>query len=269
MDPQRWYLPPTARLRPYIDRYWGWEGELKLPPRLPPGIGAECFFHYGTPFQLNGKDAPQAVLLCLRTRAISVEENGALGFVAVRFRGGCLRHFCAQPLAQLHDQEWPAHTIWGDCAERLTDVLRLADGPATRAAALDQFFLARLGQHEDRPGLPLDALLDQLYYAPGTAIDTLAKQSGWTRRHFQRKFTDAYGLGPKQFARIARFSHTMRVMALEPDMVALDAALRMGYFDQAHFIRETRALTGTTPQTMIKGMREKSHFYNPPSRPLA
>ncbi len=209
------------------------------------------------------------MLLCIRTHAVAIEENGALGFVAVRFRGGSLRHFCAQPLAHLHDQELPVQALWGGDAERLSDQLRMADGPATRAAALDQFFLARLGEYERRSERGLDAQLDKLYYAPGMSIDTLAEHSGWTRRHFQRKFTDAFGLGPKQFARIARLSHTMRLLALEPNVTALDAALRIGYFDQAHFIHETRALTGVTPQTIITGMREKSHFYNPPSRPIA
>jgi AraC-like DNA-binding protein len=265
---QRWHLRPTAQLRPFIDRYWGWEGHQALPPRLPPGTGSECIFHYGSPFLLNGKEAPRGVLLCVRTRAISLEENGSLGFVAVRFRGGSLRHFCAPSLAHLHDQEWPAQAIWGGHSERLSDRLLLADNPAARATLLDQFFLARLGQHEDRSGRWLDTLLDKLYYSPGTSINALADESGWTRRHFQRTFTDTYGLGPKQFARIARLSHTMRMLALVSQMPALDAALSMGYFDQSHFIRETRALTDHTPQAIITAMREKSHFYNPPSRPI-
>ncbi|WP_426170851.1 helix-turn-helix domain-containing protein [Pseudoduganella sp. R-31] len=266
---QCWHLRPTAQLRPFIDRYWGWEGDSPLPPRLPPGTGSECIFHYSSPYLLDGKESPRAVLLCLRTRAIAIEANGAFGFVAVRFRGGSLRHFCAASLSRLHDEAWPAQAVWEDGAERLSDQLAQADGPAARAAALDQFFLARLGKHEDRSGHGLDSLLDKLYYAPGTSIDALAELSGWTRRHFQRKFTDAYGLGPKQFARVARLGHTMRMLALTPSLPALDAALRMGYFDQSHFIHETRALTGSTPQAIITGLREKSHFYNPPSRPVA
>lgn len=268
MHLQRWHLRPTAQLRPFIDRYWGWEGNHPLPPQLPPGTGSECVFHYGSPYLLDGKQSPRAVLLCLRTRAIAIENNGSLGFVAVRFRGGSLRHFCAPSLALFHDQHMSAQAAWGDSAEHLSDQLAQADGPSMRASALDRFFLARLGQYEDRSGRGLDALLDKLYYAPGTAIDALADESGWTRRHFQRKFTDTFGLGPKQFARIARLGHTMRMLALSPGTPVLNAALRMGYFDQPHFIHETRALTGHTPQTIIAGMREKSHFYNPPSRPI-
>lgn len=269
MHLRRWHLRPTALLRPFIDRYWGWEGDHPLPPQLPPGTGSECIFHYGSPYLLDGRPSPRAALLCLRTHAVAMQEVGTYGFVAVRFRGGSLRHFCALPLAHFHDQHVPAHDVWGDQVERLSDQLAQAGGPPKRAAALDQFFLARLGQHEDRGGRALDTLLDKLYYAPGTTIDALAEQSGWTRRHLQRKFTDTYGLGPKQFARIARLGHTMRMLALSPDMPALDAALRMGYFDQPHYIHETRALTGHAPQTIIAGMREKSHFYNPPSRPIA
>ncbi|SFG78762.1 transcriptional regulator, AraC family [Duganella sp. CF458] len=266
---QRWHLRPAAQLRPYIDRYWGWEGKQTLPPHLPPGTGSECIFHYGSPFLLDGKQSPRAVLLCLRTRAIAIEGNGLNGFVAVRFRGGSLRHFCGKSLSHLHDQHWPAHVVWGDSAERLSDQLALADGPAICAAALDRFFLACLGQHEDRGGRGLDTLLEKLYYAPATSIDALAAQSGWTRRHLQRRFTDTYGLGPKQFARIARLSHTLRMLALAPEMPALDAAMHMGYYDQPHFIHETRALTGHSPQTIVTGMRQKSHFYNPPSRPVS
>lgn len=266
---QRWHLRPDVRLQPFIDRYWGWEGLHPLPPRLPPGTGSECVFHYGSPYLLDGKESPRGVLLCLRTRSIAISENGAHGFVAARFRGGSLRHFCGVPLAHLHDQHWPVQAIWDDDAERLTDRLALADSPADRAALLDQFFLARLGRHEDRSGHGLDTLLDKLYYAPGTGVDALAEQSGWTRRHLQRKFTDTYGLGPKQFARIARLGHTLRLLALSPGMPAVDAALRMGYFDQPHFIHDTRALTGHTPQAIVTGLREKSHFYNPPSRPIA
>jgi len=269
MLPIRWHLRPSPILRPYIDRYWGWKGPHQLPPLLPPGTGSECVFHYGKPYLIDGKESPHAMLLCMRTRAVTIRENGSLGFVAVRFRGGSLRHFCAQTLAHLQDQELPLQALWGGDAERLNDQLRMMDGPASSAAALDQFFLARLGHYERRGGRGLDALLDKLYYAPGMSIATLAEHSGWTRRHFQRKFTDTYGLGPKQFARVARLSHTMRMLALDPGMNTLDAALRMGYFDQAHFIHETRALTGSTPQTMINGLREKSHFYNPPSLPIA
>ncbi len=269
MSEHRWFRRPSALLRPFIDRYWGWEGALCVPQHILPGTGAECLFHYRSPFLLNGQTAARSVLLCPRTGPIAVEASGAVGFVAVRFRSGRLRHFCGQALAQLHDQEWPAQAIWGDAAERLADQLAQADGATSRVAMLDQFFLARLGEHEDRASQKLDALQERLYYAPGTGIDFLAEQSGWTRRHLQRKFSDAYGIGPKHFARLARLGHTMRMLALAPNMAPLDAALRMGYFDQAHFIHETRALVGATPQPLIDGMRRKSHFYNPPSRPVA
>ncbi|OQA34991.1 MAG: Helix-turn-helix domain protein [Betaproteobacteria bacterium ADurb.Bin341] len=269
MDALRWHARPTPPLRPFIDRYWGWEGVACLPQCVLPGTGAECLFHYAKPFVLNREAAPQAALLSPRAHPVAIAASGRIGFVAVRFRSGRLRHLCARPLADLHDQAWPVEAIWGDAAARLTDELGACGGNTARIAALNVFFLKQLARHEESCSGAFDKLLDQLYYAPGTAVEQLTAQSGWTRRHFLRKFSKYYGLNPKRFARLARLNHTMRLLALDPGATALDAALRMGYYDQAHFIHETRALTSETPQTILGWLRGKSHFYNPPSRPIA
>jgi AraC-like DNA-binding protein len=269
MDTLRWHARPAPQLLPFIDRYWGWEGIACLPQCVLPGTGAECLFHYAEPFILDRQTAPLATLLNPRSRPIAIAASGQIGFVAVRFRSGRLRHLCARPLAELQDRAWPAESIWGDAAAYLTDGLGRAAGNAERVAALDAFFLTQLGRYEDRGSGACDALLDRLYYAPGTTVEQLTEQSGWSRRHLLRKFTGYYGISPKRFSRIARLNHTMRILALDASTPALDAALRMGYFDQAHFIHETRALTGETPQTILGWLRGKSHFYNPPSRPVA
>jgi len=228
MDVLRWHTRPAPPLRPYIDRYWGWEGFACLPQSVLPGTGAECLFHYAEPFILNQQAAPCATLLSPRSRPIAIAASGRIGFVAVRFRSGRLRHLCSRPLADLHDHAWPVETIWGDAAARLCDALGDATDKATRVEALDAFFRKQLARHQDSSSGAFDTLLDQLYYAPCTSVEHLAAQSGWTRRHFLRKFTKYYGLSPKRFARIARLSHTMRLLALDPAATSLDAALRIG-----------------------------------------
>lgn len=263
----QWWQRPAAPLSTYIDRYWGWEGPVRLPPAILPGTGAECLFHYGEPFRFDDGPALPASLICPRNQPIRLTGGERVGFIAVRFRSGRLRHLCAQPFAELHDQHWPVETLWGDAALRLSDTLSKNQNRAEQVAALDAFFLDCLARHEQRSDAALDALLDRLYYAPSTSIETLADYSGWSRRHLLRKFTDLYGLSPKRFARQSRLNHTLRMLALQPEIAPLDAALQMGYFDQAHFIHETRALTGHSPQQIADWLHNSSHFYNPPSRP--
>lgn len=265
----QWWQRPAVPLSNYIDRYWSWEGTVHLPPAILPGTGAECLFHYGEPFRYDDAAPQQASLICPRNRSISLKGAEKVGFIAVRFRSGRLRHLCGLPFAELHDQLWPVETLWGSAGLQLSEFLSRNQRRAVQVAALDAFFLDCLARYEQRSDAALDALLDRLYYAPSTPIEVLADYSGWSRRHLLRKFTDLYGLSPKRFARQSRLNHTLRMLALQPDLAPLDAALQMGYFDQAHFIHETRSLTGQSPQQIASWLHNTSHFYNPPSRPAS
>lgn len=76
-------------------------------------------------------------------------------------------------------------------------------------------------------------------------IEHIAAELGVSRRTLERKFIAEVGTPPKHLARILRWNHAINHMAKYPDLAT--AALAHGYFDQAHFIRETRAFGGVTP----------------------
>ena len=76
-------------------------------------------------------------------------------------------------------------------------------------------------------------------------VADLADEVGWSRRHLTERFTDEYGIGPKQAARIERFTRARSL--LEAGSASADVAARCGYADQAHLTREFRALGGCTP----------------------
>lgn len=76
-------------------------------------------------------------------------------------------------------------------------------------------------------------------------VADLADEVGWSRRHLTERFTDEYGVGPKQAARIERFSSGKTL--LEAGCPVADVAVRCGYADQAHLTRDFRALGGCTP----------------------
>jgi AraC-like DNA-binding protein len=68
---------------------------------------------------------------------------------------------------------------------------------------------------------------------------------GWSGRHLTDRFTDEYGIGPKQAARIERFQRARTLLAGDDPVGYVAAA--SGYADQAHLTREFRALGGCTP----------------------
>jgi AraC-like DNA-binding protein len=76
-------------------------------------------------------------------------------------------------------------------------------------------------------------------------VADLAHEVGWSRRHLTDRFTDEYGIGPKQAARIERFQHARQLIGGGHPVA--DVAARCGYADQAHLTRDFRALGGCTP----------------------
>src|SRR5262249_59217722 len=80
------------------------------------------------------------------------------------------------------------------------------------------------------------------------SIDTLAAKANLSGRQLERRFLDEVGIPPKRLARIVRFQRALRVLAArQAGERGADLAARLGYADQAHFIRDFREFAGHTP----------------------
>jgi|SRR4051812_45456399 AraC-like DNA-binding protein len=76
---------------------------------------------------------------------------------------------------------------------------------------------------------------------------------GVNARTFERKFCDAMGMVPKQYARAMRFRDAYR------DLVSSGTEARRyldAYYDQSHFYRDFRNFTGASPGMKIAGLLE-------------
>jgi AraC-like DNA-binding protein len=148
---------------------------------------------------------------------------------------------------------------------RLADRLREAPDWAGRFALVDGALLdsARLAwAGRAGPGAraePADEIgwaWRRMINAGGTVtVAELAREVGWSRRHFSERFAREVGLTPKQAVRVVRFGRaTMMLHRLGPSgrpPRLAEVAQRCGYFDQAHLANEFRALAGCTPRTWI------------------
>jgi len=60
------------------------------------------------------------------------------------------------------------------------------------------------------------------------------------------------GLSPKAHGRIARVRHAMALLGPGARAGFADVVEACGFYDQAHLIREFRALVGTTPGAFLR-----------------
>lgn len=137
-------------------------------------------------------------------------------------------------------------SLLGLVEERLAE----SSDDAQRIRVVEGFLLALLRNRS--PDGPVRRAVRLLQANPGMDITGVAEQLGLGERQLERKFREWFGVGPKRFARLARFQQVIRLLEHKPKSVA--EALEKGFYDQAHFIKDFRAFTGTTPEVWLRGL---------------
>jgi AraC-like DNA-binding protein len=86
-------------------------------------------------------------------------------------------------------------------------------------------------------------------------VNAVADELGVSERHLRRLFRETTGVGPKTFAKLARFRHAVRAARAENHASWATIAAAAGYYDQAHLISEFRTIAGVTPQALLGELR--------------
>lgn len=263
---------PSPRLAPFADNFQIMRmeaaGEL---PRVLPGSGALLCIPLGGSLYLQDLHRAlrlsfeQPFVICNRHAVLDLSCSRPLELIILTFRPGRLRYLVPASFAELQDRITAAAELWGQARiAELCERLILTASAAARVALLEGFLEETLPTRCD---VRLDVLQDSLYLAPHTRISALAEQGGWSLRHFERLFTQAYGVSPKYFARVARLQQVARNMALGIAPNVAGAAADAGFYDQPHFIHELRSLASLQPADFSRHLCERPHFYNPLALP--
>lgn len=88
-------------------------------------------------------------------------------------------------------------------------------------------------------------------------VSEVARQAGYSERQLNRLFLTQIGMNIKNYARLTRFNYVLKHIQKSPCFFA-ELSQQAGYFDQAHFDKDFKAISGVTPQKYLKTM---SDFY--------
>jgi len=209
---------------------------------------ADLVLPFGATYERRVMGGPTSVLTtpnldAQRRHAMRIVQRGVGRTSGVRFRLGGLAPFTQVALRAFTDQTPSPETVFGPAAGNLVADLGAMSDPDGQAATLDTFFLGLL---DASPALAtfrrsLGIMVDTGGLCP---VSDLAGAAGTSVRQLERLFARFLGLPPKTTARIVRFQAALRALMTDPGTALADVAHAAGYFDQAHFIRDFRAMTG-------------------------
>lgn len=120
---------------------------------------------------------------------------------------------------------------------------------------LDTYFLKQLFLAEPRDHWILD-LTHAIEAGSSTKVKIreLAKQKGVSIKTLERRFLKLIGLTPKLFSTIVQLHGTARNIRKKNKIVShgdIIEALGNGYYDQSHFIRSCKRITGLSPKKLF------------------
>jgi AraC-like DNA-binding protein len=249
-------LPPPPALRPFVDRFWmrapdAAEGEGLTRAAPVAQAAPSLILPDGCIDVLVDVRTGAARVVGTMTRAVVDPIAARSVLVSVRFKPGAARAFLRVPAAELTDRVIAADEL--GCAW-------LCMPPAPEGSSLGvQGVLGALQRSllERSPAAGLQREVREatrrLFGARSPRVDVLARELGRSRQHLARQFREYVGVGPKEFARVARLQRAIAALQRRatpglagPGLAAL--ALDLGYFDQAHMSRDFNDLAGLTPR---------------------
>lgn len=241
-------LEPHPELADHVLNYWAFESTAVMAQPylhhvLPDGCVMLIYFRV--------PHAPGSGLLLMGPRMTELQTPVPSGarYWGVRVWPGATTALLRLPPLELRDQVFPAAVRRTDLANAMLTELNDCSTISEAARVFDAALRPRLAGAP-----PLDTFVvagvRAIVASRGTvAISDLVRTLGISERQFQRRFREAVGLTPKQFARIRRLRSAM-VHAIQPEPESWSAvAYAHGFADQAHLTREFSQLAGFAPTT--------------------
>lgn len=177
--------------------------------------------------------------------------------VSIIFQPGGLNRFLNIPLTELFDNGYSAREIIGKEIEELIDKSHNAMASGELDKIVQSYFLRKLSRIKEP--LPIDFALQYLLTNHNTNMDKIAEIACMSIRNFERKCKERLGMSPKTYARIARFYKAYKMLESKPILSSIDLTYELGYYDQAHFIKDFKEFAQLTPKLAHKELSDK-HF---------
>jgi AraC-like DNA-binding protein len=192
--------------------------------------------------------AYRTVVTGVQRDTVNIRPSGPTGTVVVRFKPGAAACVFGPEMQAYTDANVELSDVVGDTArDRLQTQLREADGPLARVDLIESFLKPRV-QHNDDP--VVRHAINSLRRNPGQPIAQLARTVEISERQLERRFLNRAGATPKQVVRMLRVE--MAIAARHRGESWVDVAARCGFNDQAHMIRDFKALSGVTPEAFMR-----------------
>lgn len=234
--------PTRQELFPYINRciHFSSSNGDSLQKSLWPEPNISLIFNF-TRTKLNKKICPDIVVFGLHETLYSMQPGGNdIDVMILHFAGIGFSIFSEKNASILTDRMVDAKDVFGEAITILFNKMKSTKDIKERQEMLDDFFLLLL--KKSKLSFPcLGELVNNIQADPEF---TIPKEITISYRHLSRIFKQKVGANIKTFRRLCRFEIAKQLIIKSEGNSLTDIGYQATYYDQAHFGREFKKLSG-------------------------
>ena len=256
---------PAASLRGSVNAYYGYREQTArlLRRREGPGGDVVVILGFDTRWWIGDAVDPSdhgsrhsSFTGGLRETQVLTEHGGRSEGMQVNLTPAAAQALFRVPMSALAGRIVDLEDLLGRRATRLVEQLQQQRSWTERFAVLDATLTRWLSDTPPR-STEVSWAHARLRASHGRVrVSWLAQELGWSRKRIAARFREEVGLTPKAVARVLRFEQAVRLAQVElaqrGELGWGRLARECGYYDQAHLIREFRAISGCTPGTFFQ-----------------
>ncbi|EAR16029.1 MULTISPECIES: DUF6597 domain-containing transcriptional factor [Robiginitalea] len=265
---------PANQLAPYIACYFTGEMNSQALPEssltvIPNGC-LELIVHLEETYcRLPGSRGltatPDYMLIGMFCQPYQVHFSQSVTVFAIRFKPEALSIILKLGGPDILESYADIEQILDPGFRDLCHRLRELDTTAERIAITEKHLFALLSKQPETSNYFTKATQILRQSATGDLKDVSAELN-ISQRQLERKFKEVMGISPKKYLRLLRIGKVMNAMQSRSDLNLTNVAYHCGYFDQAHFTKDFKLITGRTPTGFLHD--QDAYMYLPESREL-
>lgn len=236
--------PSSEHVAEYVEHYW-WARW-----RLESARSTEVLTYPSVHVVFEGVEA--RIIGVVRAKFVRrlVGQGEVFG---IKFRPGMFRPLREVSVHELTDRTLPLAAELGHAS--IVDEVLSKGSTQERAEVAERALQRALPPAPPPQALLARDLVDRIRAEPSLrSVAALTASSGMTERALQRLFREYVGVSPKWVVSRFRLQEAAERLATSQETVA-SVATSLGYFDQAHFARDFKAVVGRTPIEFLSHSR--------------